>query len=108
MSEWLKETGCKPVGLAYAGSNPAPPISRYAWQDPQFHDLIDATGGRGCEGERVPAVRLIVELHEGEPVSGWVAREDGTSEWFAGLLELLAAFDRLRAPPDSHDDDGAE
>jgi hypothetical protein len=26
MSEWLKETGCKPVGLAYAGSNPAPPI----------------------------------------------------------------------------------
>src|SRR5689334_22170478 len=26
MSEWLKETGCKPVGYAYAGSNPAPPI----------------------------------------------------------------------------------
>src|SRR4051794_18985181 len=26
MSEWLKETGCKPVGSAYAGSNPAPPI----------------------------------------------------------------------------------
>src|ERR1044072_580171 len=25
MSEWLKETGCKPVGSAYAGSNPAPP-----------------------------------------------------------------------------------
>ena len=22
--EWLKGTGCKPVGLAYAGSNPAP------------------------------------------------------------------------------------
>src|SRR3954463_5167686 len=28
MSEWLKETGCKPVGYAYAGSNPAPPIAR--------------------------------------------------------------------------------
>ena len=28
MSEWLKETGCKPVGSAYAGSNPAPPTSR--------------------------------------------------------------------------------
>ena len=56
----------------------------------------------------MPAVRLIVELHEGEPVSGWVTREDGPSEWFGGLLELLAAFDRLRAPPDSHDDDGAE
>src|SRR4051812_40139445 len=27
MSEWLKETGCKPVGIAYAGSNPAPPIN---------------------------------------------------------------------------------
>ena len=26
MSEWLKETGCKPVGYAYAGSNPAPAI----------------------------------------------------------------------------------
>src|ERR1041385_8437782 len=30
MSEWLKETGCKPVGLAYAGSNPAPPIALVA------------------------------------------------------------------------------
>ena len=28
MSEWLKETGCKPVGYAYAGSNPAPSILR--------------------------------------------------------------------------------
>ena len=26
VSEWLKETGCKPVGYAYAGSNPASPI----------------------------------------------------------------------------------
>ena len=30
MSEWLKERGCKPRGIAYAGSNPAPPIPRYA------------------------------------------------------------------------------
>jgi hypothetical protein len=28
MSEWLKETGCKPVGYAYAGSNPAPAIAK--------------------------------------------------------------------------------
>jgi hypothetical protein len=28
MSERPKETGCKPVGSAYAGSNPAPPIAR--------------------------------------------------------------------------------
>jgi hypothetical protein len=25
MSEWPKESGCKPLGTAYAGSNPAPP-----------------------------------------------------------------------------------
>ena len=25
MSEWLKETGCKPVGIAYSGSNPLAP-----------------------------------------------------------------------------------
>ena len=28
MSEWLKESGCKPDGYAYAGSNPAPPTTR--------------------------------------------------------------------------------
>src|SRR3712207_2035697 len=28
MPEWLKGTGCKPVGSAYAGSNPAPPTLR--------------------------------------------------------------------------------
>jgi hypothetical protein len=28
VSEWLKETGCKPVGSAYAGSNPAPAIAK--------------------------------------------------------------------------------
>ena len=27
MPEWLKGTGCKPVGFAYAGSNPAPPTN---------------------------------------------------------------------------------
>ena len=27
MPEWLKGTGCKPVGYAYAGSNPAPSIT---------------------------------------------------------------------------------
>src|SRR3954452_14018471 len=30
MSEWLKETRCKRVGYAYAGSNPAPPTHRTA------------------------------------------------------------------------------
>ena len=32
MSEWLKETGCKPVGSAYAGSNPAPPTAVTEYQ----------------------------------------------------------------------------
>ncbi len=27
VSEWLKEIGCKPIGSAYAGSNPAPTIT---------------------------------------------------------------------------------
>src|SRR4051812_35014933 len=34
MSEWLKETGCKPVGYAYAGSNPAPPTHAFSLDDP--------------------------------------------------------------------------
>ena len=29
VSEWLKETGCKPVGSAYTGSNPVPTMSSY-------------------------------------------------------------------------------
>ena len=32
MSEWLKEMGCKPIGYAYAGSNPAPPILSGTWR----------------------------------------------------------------------------
>ena len=27
LSEWLKEAGCKPVGSAYVGSNPAIPTN---------------------------------------------------------------------------------
>ena len=29
VSEWLKETGCKPVGSAYTGSNPVPTMLRH-------------------------------------------------------------------------------
>ncbi len=36
MSEWLKETGCKPVGSAYVGSNPTPTIVK-----PDFESLLD-------------------------------------------------------------------
>jgi hypothetical protein len=44
---------------------------------------------------------LIVELDAGDPVTGWVERAAGPRESFEGLLEMLAAFDRLRSeePP---------
>src|SRR5690242_16588661 len=44
MSEWLKETGCKPVGYAYAGSNPAPPI--------YFAAIRPRTGPGALQGPR--------------------------------------------------------
>src|SRR3954454_10059897 len=47
MSEWLKETGCKPVGLAYAGSNPAPPTGRVT---------VDVAAKRG---DRAPLLRML-------------------------------------------------
>ena len=31
MPEWLKGTGCKPVGYAYVGSNPTPSTITLAW-----------------------------------------------------------------------------
>ena len=30
MPEWLKGTGCKPVGYAYVGSNPTPSTNSWA------------------------------------------------------------------------------
>jgi hypothetical protein len=63
MSEWLKETGCKPVGYAYAGSNPAPPIlgapcshGPAAWNGPA-ETSWPALGAslRAMSGLRVPA-----------------------------------------------------
>jgi hypothetical protein len=37
--EWLKGTGCKPVGFAYVGSNPTPSTSL-------DNDLPRSTGGK--------------------------------------------------------------
>src|SRR3954454_21068820 len=48
MSEWLKEMGCKPIGYAYAGSNPAPPIQQ-------------ASIGRLTGAERQAAHPLVVQ-----------------------------------------------
>src|SRR4051794_1028935 len=46
MSEWLKETGCKPVGYAYAGSNPAPATSSDLAQGRKVVVVEDPVGGR--------------------------------------------------------------
>jgi hypothetical protein len=46
MSEWLKETGCKPVGYAYAGSNPAPPIDQASiGLEPEASLRVSGCGG---------------------------------------------------------------
>src|SRR2546423_6527635 len=47
MSEWLKETGCKPVGLAYAGSNPAPPTGEIT------------ANVAAKRGDRAPLLRML-------------------------------------------------
>jgi hypothetical protein len=48
MPEWLMGTGCKPVGLAYAGSNPASPT-------------IDATRGRKTTADRTDRMQDLAE-----------------------------------------------
>jgi hypothetical protein len=59
--------------------------------------LIDAKPRLGCKARCMSPVRLIVELSAGDPVTGWVEPAGGPREPFEGLLELLAAFDRLRS-----------
>ncbi len=63
--------------------------------------LIDASRVVACDARQVSAVRLILELTPGDPVTGWVEPVGGPRERFEGLLEMLAAFDRLRStePP---------
>ena len=60
MSEWLKETGCKPVGYAFAGSNPAP--------------ATNTAPGRlkpaRYAAERALLAQLVEHFHGKEGVSG--------------------------------------
>ncbi len=49
---------------------------------------------------------MIVELSPEDPVTGWIEHAGGPRESFEGLLEMLAAFDRLRSgerPARGHD-----
>src|SRR5204863_4869645 len=64
MSEWLKETGCKPVGLAYAGSNPAPPTVS--------DRRLGAAGLGELLLEPVVGERLVVEWRHLDPARGAV------------------------------------
>ena len=59
MSEWLKETGCKPVGSAYAGSNPAPSIVGRRWHEPAATRHASHSGpcARGRDPARRPGRR---------------------------------------------------
>jgi hypothetical protein len=61
MSEWLKETGCKPVGSAYAGSNPAPPTVRRIAVEV---DLPVESGGQP------PTAQEIMHLRDALPPLG--------------------------------------
>src|SRR3954452_22945002 len=70
MSEWLKETGCKPVGYAYAGSNPAPPIS------PRGHARLDRACFRPGHGPGHPRARRGGETTNVSTVTCSIARGD--------------------------------
>ena len=50
MPEWLKGTGCKPVGYAYVGSNPTPSTT------PPGQEEKDAAGRRNGARGRAGAV----------------------------------------------------
>jgi hypothetical protein len=58
--------------------------------------LIDAKPRTRCEPRQMPAVIVIVELDESDPITGRVGLDGADREPFEGLLELLVAFDRLR------------
>lgn len=57
------------------------------------------------------AVRLIVELEAGDPITGWLEPVGGQRERFEGLLQLLTTLDRLRSggdPPTIGDEPAAK
>src|SRR4051812_25975899 len=55
MSEWLKEMGCKPIGSAYAGSNPAPPIPQPSIRSLSNQAACPASSWRSAERGRAGA-----------------------------------------------------
>ena len=55
MPEWLKGTGCKPVGSAYLGSNPSAPtiFARVAQSVEHFVGNEEVTGSSPVAGSRI-------------------------------------------------------
>ena len=122
MSEWLKEMGCKPIGYAYAGSNPAPPTAGWTngtmtERDPKKFDPARAHVLDSPERERyLPGGRIValLELEGGETVvdygagtgrltraiadalddTGQVIAVDESPEMFALLTDQLASVPR--------------
>jgi hypothetical protein len=45
----------------------------------------------------VTGVRVVLELEEGERIAGWVVPARRPRQRFDGLLELIAAVERVRA-----------
>ena len=52
MPEWLKGTGCKPVGYAYVGSNPTPSTTRKALGIGMLGGHVCGTTRKGPKGVR--------------------------------------------------------
>ena len=50
MPEWLKGTGCKPVGYAYVGSNPTPSTRPPGQEDKEKDAAGRPEGARGRAG----------------------------------------------------------
>jgi uncharacterized cupin superfamily protein len=99
MSEWLKETGCKPVGYAYAGSNPAPPTTLANLNDPHFDEPREQEGFRARRarvGHQVGSERLGMSQWEVPP--GQAAYPYHLHLMEEELLIVLEGAPALRTP----------
>ena len=110
MSEWLKETGCKPVGSAYTGSNPVPPTfnlriftlrrtsatgtlvymtNHVNPEHPNLAELIDLTGKTvivtgGAMGIGLAIVRRMYEAGANVVVADPASQREVAATVFAG------------------------
>ena len=88
VSEWLKETGCKPVGSAYAGSNPAPAMLRCVFSR-QLRRLSEGSGRHEREDCDMPEEQVDPLEQDGTQclVVLQLLRDDHALRWTRGELE---------------------